>query len=224
MPRPKTLCIILLLIFFVSLPLAAQFKYLKLDVYCELEPFVNIENGEYPLSKETAVNRILEEARVFVSAMIYGYKFVYTPADSVRKVDDYFTLTPISEIKWGDKNLTVLETYTKNKRLYATVKYELRDFQADRISAWQSTGLPEIGGIGKGDLFKGYKQKFAAFEQAIKESIRNHLREAVFNKPREIRGEVYITDCPKTIIKAGNYITKVTLKLKVASLIPYKIY
>ncbi len=225
MSRKQLLISTLLILIFQVVPdiLAEEPNLLIVNIWCELEPMIAVEE-EYPLSREEAYKRILSEARAVLSGMIYGFEFSYTPSDRQRKISEDFRLLPIAEIKWGDKNLKILDTVERDKKLFARVHYRLRDFQGDRREAWSSNTIPLVSGSGEGNLFKGTGEKKSSLSEAIKNAIRNHLRPVIFNKPREIIGAVLIWEEPQTIIKAGSYLTRVNIKLRIKEITPYRIF
>ncbi len=196
---------------------------LTIDVWCNMEPLV-FEGGEYPLSPESAARLMLEEARIFFSAMIYGYSFAYTPSDKSRRVAEAFTLTPLAEIAWGDPNLTVLHTRRKGSLLYGKIAYELQDYQQDRRRAWSSNTLPSAAGRGEETMLNGKGAKITSFESSIKQAIRDYVRKRVYNKPKSINGEVLLWDGPQTIVKSGVYSTASRIKLFLGSLQPYAVF
>jgi len=206
------------------LPLHTDTERLNITLWCELEPLLTFEGEEFPLSEKGAIKRVLEEARIVFSAMIYGYSFTYTPYDKQRGVSEYFHLEPLAEIQWGDPHLEVIKSEVNEKRLYITVHYVCMDFQTARIQIWQSLAVPAAYGRGTGDYFKGYKEKITALENAIKEAVRDYMRKRTFNKPREITGEVLLVDTPDTIIHSGEYVTTVKVKLNIKEVIPYKVF
>ncbi len=192
--------------------------------WCDLEPFVRVGVDEYPLAREKAAERILEEARVLFSAMVYGYRFVYTPSDAARKVEERFELEPVAEIPWGARRVHILDTTEEDKRLYARLSCSLSDSEIKRRRSWESSAVEMSTGSGNGDLFKGYTDKITAFRNAVKDAVRNHLRARVLNKPREIRGEVVLWEDPRTIERAGEYRAMVKVKLQVSGIVPYRIF
>jgi hypothetical protein len=211
------------LLTFPLLAAGAQAESITLHLWCELEPMI-AEEEEYPLRREEAYRRILEEARRLLSAMIYGVKFSYVPADSQRSISENLTLSTVAEIPWGDPQLQVLELETRDKRLYARVEYRLRDYQHARREAWSSNILPLAAGRGAGDLFGGVSEKQRSLEDAMRMAIRNHLRPILFNKPREVNGELMIWREPATVISSGSYLTEVQVKLKVEEVRAYGIF
>ena len=83
--RANPACLILLL---AALPTWGQTdNRLFVRPWVELEPLVRIEGGQYPIPVEKAERTLLEEARVLLSGMVYGWSFDYTPANSARGVD-----------------------------------------------------------------------------------------------------------------------------------------
>ncbi len=210
----------------LTLPLlaaGARADSITLRLWCELEPMI-AEDEEYPLPREEAHRRILEEARQLLSAMIYGYAFTYVPADTERRISESLELRVTAEIPWGDPHLQVLDLETRDKRLFARVEYLLRDYQLARREAWSSNILPLATGRGEGDLFGGVSEKQQSLKDAIRNAIRGHLRPVLFNKPREVNGELLLWQEPTTIIASGSYLTEISVKLKVDEVRAYSIF
>jgi hypothetical protein len=216
--------VVLLLLLASSLRVAAQSERLFVRPWCDLEPFVRVGVDEYPLSRETAARRILEEGRILFSSMVYGYSFTYVPSDAARKVSETFTLTPVAEIPWGSRGVEILETTLEDKRLYARIAYTLTDAEAKRREAWDSSAVAMSTGSGKGSLFKGSPDKITALNNAMKDAIRSYLRSRVLNKPREVRGEIVLWEDPQTVERAGEYIATAKVRLRVTELVPYRIF
>jgi len=196
---------------------------LAVNLWWELEPMVSL-GGEYPIPRDKAVKNLLEEARKVFSAMIYGYSFVYTPSDKLRKVSEVFKLVPVAELKWGDRQMEVVSTEVKDKKLYAKIVYHLLEYQFLNRSAWSSSALASVSGRGEGNIFKGSGQRDVSFNNAVKNAVSNYLRARVFNKPREIRGEVILWDQPELTVGNGMYITAVRIKLKINKIEAYRIF
>jgi hypothetical protein len=216
----------LALLVLAASPLSAAASRIELELWCDLDPIVQEGAGSsaLPIEPEEAIRRLLEEARAILSGMVYGYTFSYTPSDQAREVAESFELTPRAEIPWGDPALRVAGTRLEEHRLRAVFRYELTPDQSDWRAAWQSAGVSKAGGEGRGNVFLGYRERHAALADAVKESIRNHLRPRVLNKPREVRGEVLLWEVPGTYATAGEYHTRVVTRLRIASIIPYRVY
>ena len=210
--------------FLLSISLYAdQPANLVVRLWWELEPAVYTGDG-YPISEEKAVQVLLEYARNILSAMLYGYRFIHEPSDTLRAVSEQFELQPIAELPWGDRNLKVVSSDVRDKRIYVQISYRLQDFQITRHQAWSSNTVPISAGTGKADVFNGPQEKLTSVKDAIRNAIRNHLKARSFNKPREIVGEVLLWEAPITYIKAGSYLTLVKVKLRVEETVPYKIF
>lgn len=218
---------LLLLAFLASslCPAAAQEAELSVRLWCELEPLVE-EGSQYPLSREAAQRRLLEEARGVFSDMIYGLRFRYTPADNAREIAEEFTLEPVAELRWGDPALRIADAWQQDGLLHAKVTYRLADFQQARRRAWQSTAIPVAMGSGEANLFilPGPAGKRASLEQAVKEAIRNHLRPIHPNKPREIAGELVLWSEPQVVIRSGAYLTVAQVKLQLREIRSYSLF
>ena len=65
---------------------------------------------------------------------------------------------------------------------------------------------------------------YAAMANAVKEAIRSYLRPRLLNKPREVRGELLLWELSATYLAAGEYHTRVVTRLRIDSVIPYRLY
>lgn len=213
-----------ILLFLLSFQCFGDFNRIDFELWCELEPLVTGDFSEFPVPQQEAYNRILEEARIILSYMIYGANVTYTPSDKTRKVQEEFELSLIYEIPWGDKNLTVLDSRIENQKLFAIIRYKLMDFQTKRIGVWKSNQIPVSTGKGAGSLFKGYKNKITAHENAVKEAIREYLRSKIHNKPRKIECKVLLAGAPVSGIKAGEYLSTVRVRIITDKITPYRIF
>jgi len=191
--------------------------------WIELEPLVRIE-AEYPIPLETAERRLLEEARLLFSGMVYGWTFVYTPGDKERRVEESFLLTPIAEIPWGSPRLSVQETEITDLKLFARISYVLSDDELARRASWAGNSAALSTGRGTANVFLGPAEKLASLREAMRDAVRSHLAARVLNKPREIRGSLVLWDDPRTVVRAGTYATTARVKLQVSEIVPYRIF
>jgi hypothetical protein len=202
---------------------ASPSERLFVDTWCELEPFVSL-SGDYPLSREKAAEILLEEARVAISGMIYGFSFSYTPSDAPRKVEDRFELKPLAEIPWGSARLAVLDMGKEEKRMSARIAYSLTDQESARRQSWGSNTIPMATGSGEASIMGGPGERLTALKEAVKNAVREHLRSRVYNKPREITGEALLWEGPETGMRSGSYVTRVKVRLRVDEIVPYRFY
>ena len=196
---------------------------LSVQIWCELEPMI-YDEAEYPRSPETAARLLLDEGRIYLSAMLYGYRFIYTPLDRARQVKEIFALEPIAEIGWGDPNLKIVYTKIRDGRVYGKLAYTLQGYQSERRHSWESNTVESVSGRGEESLLTGETAKIGAFQEAVKQAIREYARQRIYSKPREISGEVLLWSSPRTILDAGAYWTTVKIKIFLKNHRPYTIY
>ena len=192
--------------------------------WVELEPLVRIEPGQYPIPVETATRKLLEEARVLLSGMVYGWTFDYTPADRARGVAESFALVPAAEIPWGSPRLRVVETVTEDTKLWARVSYTMDDDELARRSSWESGTASLSTGAGEASVMQGPPGKTASFQSAVRDAIRLSLRSRYIDAPRQVTGEVVLWDDPQTTVRSGVYRTAAKVKFTVREIVPYRIF
>lgn len=214
-----------LLFFLAALSAGAQTDNpLFVRPWVELEPVVRIETDQYPIPAEKAARAALEEARVLLSGMIYGWSFDYTPANSARGVAESFALTPIAQIPWGSTRLRVIETETAEQKLWARASYSMDDAEAARRASWESGTALLSQGEGKADVMKGPDAKGLSFQDAVRDAIRVALHGSYIDAPRQIRGDVVLWDDPQSLVRSGMYRTTVKVKIMVRDVVPYRIF
>ncbi|MFO7849198.1 MAG: hypothetical protein R6V67_04480, partial [Spirochaetia bacterium] len=180
--------------------------------------------GPKPLSRDEAVKRVLDEARVVISAMLYGFSVEYTPLDRERGMEERLVVEPLAQIEKGDPALRALDTRVEDGRFYVRIRYDLKDHQIRRRNSWKSNTNPSVTGEGSAPLSEGSRGKISSYEEAIKGGLRAYLRPREFNKPREIVGKVLFLDPPYTRLNAGGYHSKVRMKLRIDEVVPYGAY
>jgi hypothetical protein len=191
--------------------------------WAELEPIVRIE-PEYPIPVQKARLALLEEARVLLSAMVYGWTFLYTPADRERGVQEVFSLEAVAEIPWGHPGLAALESEVQGTKLYGRFSYAMSPDEMARRTAWQATTTAGSTGRGSASVFEGPAARRAALAAAVREAVRLHLNTRVLNRPREIRGAVVLWEDPQTVVRSGTWTTTARVRLQVDEILPYRIF
>jgi hypothetical protein len=191
--------------------------------WVELEPIVRIE-PEYPIPLQKAGQWVLEEARTLLSGMVFGWTFSWTPSDAARKVADRFELVPVAEIPWGSERLSVRQTQVEEARLFAQVAYTMSPAEQLRRQSWSGAVVDAATGSGTASALKGRGAKLEALANAIKDAVRNQLHTRTFNKPREIRGEVVLWEDPQMWVASGSYHAVARIRLRVAEIVPYRIF
>lgn len=213
-------------LFSPAVPLAAfpgDTDVLNAEFWTELDP-IPLAGDKLPVSQETAVSRVLEEARIVISGMMYGYKVIYTPSDRARKVSEQLEVIPLATIPKGDPALRATDVRMEKNRYYVRIRYDLTEYQIRRLEAWNSNILESAAGRGTAPVQEGYRGKFESFNQGIKNALREYLRKRVGNKPREITAMVALQAPPYTTIDAGGYHSLVRVRIDLRNVRPYGAY
>lgn len=185
-----------------------------------VEPLIGIG----VISQEEAIRRTLEEARLVLSGMIYGFRVSYTPSDRSRSVEEELTVEPLAQIPPGDPSLRILKVRTTDNKYFVHMRYNLAEFQQRRLQAWGSNTLKVAAGRGSAPLNQGYRAKFDSFDQAIKNALREYLRPRYRNRPSRIQAAVALQEPPYTVIDAGGFHSKVRIKIDIREVQPYSAY
>lgn len=193
------------------------------EFWTELDPAVDLEQGGV-ISQDEAIRRTLEEARIVLSGMIYGFEVRYVPSDRARQVEEELEVEARALIPAGDPALRVLDVRTNENRYYVHIRYDLADYQTARLQSWSSNTFESVAGRGTAPLYEGYRAKFDSFEQAIKNAVREYVRRQIKNKPRQIEARVLLVEPPYTIIDAGGFHSKVRIKVDLREVLPYSAY
>lgn len=196
-------------------------QVLDIEIAADLRPMYH-ESDEYPLSRETAVRDLLEQARYTVSGMIYGFRFRYVPSDTARAVAEEFELDAVAEIPWGDPALFVRETRESGDLLFATVRYELKEFQERRVTAWLSSRFRVSGGAGSAPIIGGNDARRVAVEQALRNAVRESARSITRDKPSEVRGRLVLAEPPRVYLQSGQYHATVRTRIEIQEITPYR--
>ena len=199
----------------IRIPLWAQ-----LDAYPGTEGAVITQDElfEYPIS------RLKEVAPFFVEGMVCGWTFSYTPSDKLRNVDEYFEFTPLYDFSAIKKNITYKDPWLKDNRLYCWVEFEYTPQIASWVSTWQKSNFRRISGAGEGPISEGFDGIKIGAQNALKSAVREYARSIKKNKPKEIIGEVLITNNPSVYIRSGRYLIEIDFLLNINKIIEYNIY
>lgn len=186
---------------------------------------------QYPDAEQAAA--LLQDAAWQFSAMIWGWDFVYTPSDTTRQVQEYFTLQLRGSIAKGDPGLKVEGVRMVDSVIYADISYLPDAAARSYLQAWSSAVYPPAQGSASTAAFPAnsgaepaarQEQRHAAVSQAVKEAVRAYFRTVVFNKPREIRGSCVLSALPRIILRSGQYVATVRIRVNTGEIIPYSQY
>ena len=205
----------------LTLPTHSQVNDLpivQLEVWTELDPFAA---DARPVERSVAIGRLLDEAALVLSGMVYGFTFLYVPGDRDRQVDEVFDLQPVASITRGDPALRVTQTWVDGDLLFARMYYQMRDDQLGWFRGWQGASVVTSQGVGAAAFVLGPLGKPDAYTDGIREAVRAHARTQVFNRPRLITGAVTIAEPPRVWVAEGDYRAAVAVNLQIDSIEPY---
>ena len=214
--RPRPLLMALLLFPAASLVLGAtgnsgEDGYLSGQFWWEADPFIGELESSFTL--EDGLPLMLDEARWVFAGMIFGFDLLYHPPDPGRQVEELFELQPLGEVPWGDPSLKVLNAWPVENRFRADLEYRLSDYQRRLRLIWESAVLPSAGGQGSYTLFEGMEGRRKALERGVLQAVRSHFQARTRNRPRAIRGRVVLAEVPYVLIREGQYVSRVRIRM-----------
>jgi hypothetical protein len=217
-------------IFLFPFFLLAQ-EVLRGEVMVEMEPVYGaFVDEKYPLDKDDAYRRALEEAALFFSAQIYGWSFNYDIGEQARSIKEEFELTPLGEIPWGDSGLRVTRAEFRNMRLYTWMDYRPRENQLKRIKAWKTGTIRTAQAIGyapPGDpvVISGWLSiRKAALEDAARAAVRAMLQGSERNRPKESRGFISLQSFPGYFMDSGRWACNARFLVEIKEVVPFPVY
>jgi hypothetical protein len=229
---------IYLLFFLLFPPLSAGAQtILNEEFWADTQPLVPDAEAVFPgetapadfpapagVSIQTALTRILEEARYVFSGMIFGFTFSYAPPDRARNIPEEFTLQPAFQVSWSDPGLFVRETRREGSRVYARLRYSLHEFQETWYGGTVSNVINSSAGVGEASFFAGYKEKITAIQNSVKNAVREYARGRIDNKPRKVTGIVFLNGAPRIEVISGVYRALSSVRLKIDGVVSYGAY
>lgn len=184
--------------------------------------------------KEVAL-AILEEARWVFAGMVWGFSYRYTPSDKARAIAELFQAEPRGELPLGYPGVHFPSVRQEGFTVYATVEWVLSPADRSEYGAW--AGAPYASGQGQGSARAylpgrggedtGLGQVVARREailDAARSAVREYLRGITHNKPREATGSFAFAGPPRVILREGNWIATVRLRISVDDITSYGSY
>ena len=218
----------------ISLPLSGQDPYLSIELteYLFFPGAVLVKPGDdsffYPDRQEQidrrqgiALETLEEEALWIFSAMVYGFSFHYVPGSSSLEVEDSFELEPLSLIAaGGEGRLKVEQLRQEPNSISVQFSYWPDDFEKRRLSRYLGSPLRAAGGRGSaGIVMKG--ARLTAMKEAVKQALREDLRQLYYNRPREVSGFVTFSHAPRILPGSGDYNASVRILYRIDKLENY---
>jgi hypothetical protein len=227
--------------FFLSFLLPAQ-EVLRGEVRVELEPIYRaFVDEKYPLDKEAAYRRALQEAALFFSAQIYGWSFHYDVGERARGIKEEFELNPLGEIRWGDPGLYVTHANfeTRESRvttqslaafLSAWMDYRPTDAQRRRLEMWRKGNIRPAQAVGYSNAGDSAEEtswlamKKNALEDSARAAVRAMLQGSEINRPKEAAGFICLESFPSFYMDSGRQAALARFKVEITEIIPFAAY
>jgi hypothetical protein len=208
---------------FVNAPIFSQ-ETMEIELWAVFEPEPSFE---YNLAKnektgQYAFRQIRDFAPFVATGIFFGWNFSYTPSDALRKVDEFFELTPMGN--YPAEVIQYEKARVEDERLVCTVLLPVPEGFSARKKVWESTAFQKLSGVGRGRYIDGIEGMESAYKEALKNSIREHQRAAIKNKPKEIKGSVILRSTPTMHIEDGNYVVNAEFFLRVNSVVQYTVF
>ena len=202
------------------------------EVWIDMEPIYGDRvEEEYPLSKETAARRVLQEAALYFSGMIYGWSFHYDIGEKARSIaEDFDVFEPMGEIHWGDPRLNTIEGEMRNMQMRVWADYQLSEVQQKRMQMWrmemvrnaQALGYCPMQGLTPDAGWLDIRN--AALQDAARAAVRAMLRGSERNRPKEVTGFISLAAFPRFFIKAGQWVAVARFRVQINEIIPFAAY
>jgi hypothetical protein len=204
---------------------------LRGEVRIELEPVFGLSVDEkYPLDRDTAARRALEEAALFYSAMIYGWSFHYDVGERARGIPEEFELEPLGSIPWGDPGLLATEARISGMKFSLWTDYRLTEAQKRRLDTWRSGRIRTAQALGRGPLGnpggtdEWLKVKKAILEDAARAAVRAMLRGSERNRPKEAAGFISLSAFPYYFMDEGRWACSARFRVEIKEITPFAAY
>lgn len=199
---------------------------IRISLWSALEAYPGTEEAVVVDDKIFAypISRLKEVAPFFVEGMVCGWSFSYTPSDKLRNVSEYFEFTPLYDFSAIKQKISYKDPWIKDNRLYCWVEYEFSPQIAGWVNNWQKSNYRKISGTGEGLVSEGFDGIKIGAQNALKSAVREYARTIIKNKPKEIIGEVLITNDPYIRIRSGRYLVQLDFLLNINKIIEYNIF
>ncbi len=199
----------------IRMPLWAE-----LDAYPELKEAQDTQAGQF----DFPISRIKELSQFLLNGMTYGWNFSYTPKDKIRNVEESFEFSEINSISNSGQKIVYSKPWIEDGKFNCWVEFERSEQMIREFKMWHSINFDKIQGKGLGKISDGFDGIIEASKNSLKNAIREHYREIIKNKPKEIRGKVIIRKLPKIGIISGRYSVELDFFLETNRILKYRYY
>lgn len=216
--------ILLILILPLSAQDVSQERMVRFSLWASMEAYPGVDE----LKRDSFANptrKIREISPFILSGMVYGWKFVYTPYDKARGVQEYFELSPVQELSDEEiKSIKYAKPWIENSVLNCWVEFRRSDQQIHIYKGWQSILMAKIKGEGYANYSLGFDGIKEACTEALKNAVRSYERKWIKSKPKEISGTVFMYEPPKIGLTSGRYKVTLDFFMETDRIIEYKTF
>lgn len=177
------------------------------------------ETGELSEREKNALDALLEDARWAFSGMIYGYSITWTPSSQGRAVEEELFIEPLALIPRGDPGMRTIAVVRENGFIFVLLEYTPDSTQERRLAGWGGQTFPAASGSGLVPVSLDARR--TSIEAAMREALRSWLRAREYNRPREIKGRVALTEFPRTGLSGSLLRASVSLRMDLETVRSY---
>ncbi len=168
-----------------------------------------------------AIGRAKEITPFFLSGMLSGWTFDYTPYDKARGVAEFFEFNEVAPFDWSMNSIEYKDPLPEENKLLVWAYCDRTEIQQLSYRRWSSINLPKVRGRGSASVEKGFAGIQEATGNAIKNAVREYWRIYSKNKPKEITGRVLLIGVPRVYIYEGQYMTDLEFFLETDRIVKY---
>jgi len=210
-----------------------QDQSVRMSLWAETDAYPGLfdtDTGDTSFTEEDSkylipVARIKKTAPFILEGMLYGWTFEYTPYDKTRAVSEYFDFKPVQKLSEQEINaIRYKKPWVEENRLHVWVEYDRTEAQKYQFKVWDSVTNPKIRGYGYAKLSEGFDGIQNACAEAMKNAVREHWRQLVKNKPKEIDGRLLLCEPPVIGIDSGRYVVTLDFFIETDKIIEYKTF
>lgn len=196
---------------------------LRAEIWVETEP-VSASGDPWPVPPQELERRLRAEAAWIFGGMIKGFEFAYAPSDKVRGIAELFVLRSLGGP--DPSALVALKPAQASARgtMRSSFECAVDPIAAAALDSFSREPWKSSQGRGRADLLGGHPAKFAAYEDALREAVRELARSLEANKPRSVRGRVVLSAPPSIHIEAGEYRVQARVRIAIEEIVPYRMY
>jgi hypothetical protein len=220
----KAIAFLALVLICTTLAASETVQTIRAPIWVYLETVPGSRSPEEAKKAKPPIQELDDLARFIMGGMVYGWKFSYTPSDKTRKVEESFSMEPLGIIARNDPHFSLTELVPDYPRLYCWAQFNVDETLARWTSYWGSVLFKSARGQGRGERSQEAAGIRTAYENAVKQAVRDHERKLEKNKPKEIQGEVLLRDSPRLFVDEGWFVADVRLTVNIREIIPYSTF